>query len=602
MRSHPGAVALALVLSLVPAALADGGKVKIAKIYMAGDRILEGEVTAEDDASITIKTDVAEAPFPKKEILHIVRTELTPDELRTRKRAKNVYTSLLLGYKLSKPDDWTFKFDPPEPLSDLLIRSKDDAQIGVFGIPDPKGDVTIDDDALQSMSKTVEAKLKEKFADVKRTTADKTKFKDRPALLLEFSMKRKDGGKEFKQGELVFKNKGKVLFFSVWAPIAKYVNTKAIFDEVMATVDFTEANPQEGDRLFSQEALFLLEKPSDWTFQKGCEAAAPKNEAWVRVEPRKLEASLTLDAWAKDAEPGLAASLSSSKKLSSGPSNVCGRLGRQWVFEHTDGGKARRRSVWLLRDQERGYQITADVPADKEHYGPIVSEVLSRFRILNSLLAEGALEKGIQAIDLFDQGDKKLDAKDNAGAVSLYEQAVAVYPRYSAAFNNLGVAHLRQNEADKARRAFQRAYELFPEDASVRGNLALAQLSEALDLLKAKKGEEAQRLVEKARGLVPADSEPLKDALIAAYDGIAIHHAEKEAWGTAATWMEKALALKPKDPQLTKNMAIICVNAAVSAYNKRSTSSAQTWANKALKYDPGNGKAKEVLDLCKKSK
>lgn len=605
MRTIPGAVLLALAIA--SPALAQGGKVQIAKIYMAGDRIVEGEVTAEDDATITIKTDLAEAPFPKREILHVVRAELTPDELRARKKAKSVYTSLLLGYKLTKPDEWSFKFDPPEPLSDVLVRSKDEATISVFGIPDKNEDVALDDAALEAFSKTVEAKLKEKFVDVKRTTGEKSKFKDRPALLLEFAMKRKDGGKEFKQGELVFKSKGKVLFFAVWAPIAKYVNAKAAFDQVLGTVEFTEANSQEGDRLFSKDALFVLEKPSDWTFTKGseakgCEAAAPKNEAWLRVEPKKLEAAQSLDGWAKDAEPSLDAELSSAKKLSSGPANVCGRLGRSWVFAHEKGGEPRKRLVWLIRDQERGYQLTADVPADKKQYAPIVSEILSRFRILNSLLAEGALEKGLEAIDLYDQGDKKLDAKDYAGAMSLYEQATAVYPRYAAAFNNLGVAALRANDAEKARHAFQRAYDLFPEDGQVRGNLAATDLTEAVELLKARKGEDAIRLVERARSLAPADSEVHKDMLAAVYQDVAIYEADKESWSAAASWMEKALALRPKDQNLAKNMATICVNAAVTAFNKKNTSSAKTWANKALKYDPGNGKAKEVLEACKRAR
>jgi hypothetical protein len=40
----------------------------------------------------------------------------------------------------------------------------------------------------------------------------------------------------------------------------------------------------------------------------------------------------------------------------------------------------------------------------------------------------------------------------------------------------------------------------------------------------------------------------------------------------------------------------------VSSWNKRNTSGAKSSADKALKYDPNNGNAKEVLDLVKKQK
>jgi Flp pilus assembly protein TadD len=592
-------IALTALLVAATPVLAQGSiKVKIAKLYLSGDRIIEGEITAEDDTSITIKTDVAEAPLQKADIVYTSRSEMTLDEIKEKKRAKSVYTSLLLGYRIRKPDDWTFKFDPPEPLSDVLVRqNKESFELAVFGVPDQHEDVALDDDALKGFEKTTEAKLREKFLDVKRMGSSTTKVKDRPALFLEFSMTKKEGKKDFKQGEFVFRNKGKVLFFSVWGPAAKYDKAKAVLDDVLATLEFTEANAQEGNRLFSQEFLFSLEKPSDWTFAKGSEIVAPKEEATIKVEPKKLEASLSLEAWSRDLEP---APHAGGKKVSAGSANVCGRLGYQWTFEYPDGSRKRRLIQYAIKEQERGYVITADYPLDKELFGPVVSEAMSKFRVLNSLLAEGALEKGLEAIEAFDAGDKKLDQKDYAGAIELYEKAVATYPRYANAWNNRGIAHLRAGETEKARHAFQRAYDFFPEDPLVRNNLALGQLGEAMELLRDKKGEEAQRLIERARSLAPPDSEAAKADFAVAYDNLAIHYANKENWSQAASWLEKGLQLKPKDPELTKNLVAICDNAAVSAYNKHNESGASSWANKALKYDPQNAKAKEILGLLKK--
>ena len=65
-----------------------------------------------------------------------------------------------------------------------------------------------------------------------------------------------------REGEVVFANKGKVLFFSVWSPIARFDKAKAVFDEVLGTIEFAQAGAQEGDRLWSQEALFV--RPTLW--------------------------------------------------------------------------------------------------------------------------------------------------------------------------------------------------------------------------------------------------------------------------------------------------------------------------------------------------
>ncbi len=452
---------------------------------------------------------------------------------------------------------------------------------------------------LKGLSAGMEQRLREKFLDVKKVKSEKTSWKDKPALYLEFSMKRKDSKKEFRSGQLIFRIKTNLVYPVLEAPSARFDKAKETYDDVMKTLELTEANAQEGDRLFSRDALFVLEKPQDWTFAKGNEAQAVKDEAWVRVEPRPLDAKGSLEGWAKDEEPALASSLAGSKKLASGGVNVCGRLGQQLVFEYAD--KKRKRITYLLKDEQRGYKLSADFPTDKEQYAPIVGEVLGRFRILNSLLAQGALERSLKAIDHLDEADKKSDRNDHAGAIALYEQAIQEFPRYATAYNNMGVSALHGKDQEKAARCFQRAYELFSEDPQIRGNFALSLVIQGLDALNQKKGDEAQRLIDRARNLAPPNDDS-RDLLVEGYEGLAFYYADKENWGTAASWQEKALGLKPKDPALMKNMGAICGSAAVSSWNKRNTSGARTWADKALRYDPNNGNAKQVLDLCKKNK
>ncbi len=599
-----------LLLSSTALAQDATGKTKLAKLYLGGDRIVEGEVIAEDDQTITIKTAVAEAPFSKKEILLAVRSEVTAAELKARKHVQNVYTSLLLGYRLAKPDEWSFKFDPPEPLSDVIVQiPKEELRLTVFGVPDALPDQPIDDSTLKGLADTIEGKLREKFIEVKRTAAEKTTFTlrgvltgDVPAAYVEFSMRDKDSKRDFKEGSVVVKCRKKVIYFGAWAPAARFDKAKKALDDVIATVELTDSSPQEGDRLWNQESLYALQKPSDWTFAKGSEMQAPGNEAWLRVEPKKLGPT-TLESWAKDAEPGLASSLGDAKKIESGGANVCGRLGQHWVFEYQDAGRPRRRTVWLVKEDDRGYQLTADAPTDKEQYPPLLAEAVSKFRILNDLLAEGALERGMKAIDLFDQGDKRLDERDYTGAVALYEEALAAYPRFAGAWNNLGAACDRAKDFDKSRRAMQRAFDLFPEDHSIRVNFGLALIREEMKDLDDKKGDDAARVIERARVIIPPDcNDGLKRDLYVGLMNVSIYYENKESWSQAVAFAEKALTVKPGDPELTRHLGQVYANAAVSAWNKKSRSSAVSWAKKALKVDPSNQQAKQVMDMASKSK
>ena len=58
-------------------------------------------------------------------------------------------------------------------------------------------------------------------------------------------------------------------------------------------------------------------------------------------------------------------------------------------------------------------------------------------------------------------------------AIYRWDQATRIDPSYSPAFNNLAVAYEHEGEFDKARKAYERAIELDPENQMIRQNYEL---------------------------------------------------------------------------------------------------------------------------------
>jgi Tfp pilus assembly protein PilF len=58
-------------------------------------------------------------------------------------------------------------------------------------------------------------------------------------------------------------------------------------------------------------------------------------------------------------------------------------------------------------------------------------------------------------------------------AIYRWEQAAKIDPNYPAAFNNLAVAYEHEGQFDKARKAYERALELEPDNQLIRQNYEL---------------------------------------------------------------------------------------------------------------------------------
>jgi Tfp pilus assembly protein PilF len=58
-------------------------------------------------------------------------------------------------------------------------------------------------------------------------------------------------------------------------------------------------------------------------------------------------------------------------------------------------------------------------------------------------------------------------------AIYRWERAVEIDPTYAAAFNDLAIAYEHEGQLDKARKAYEKALELDPDNAQVRQNYEL---------------------------------------------------------------------------------------------------------------------------------
>ena len=58
-------------------------------------------------------------------------------------------------------------------------------------------------------------------------------------------------------------------------------------------------------------------------------------------------------------------------------------------------------------------------------------------------------------------------------AIYRWEKAVELDPTYAAAFNNLAIAYEHEGQLDKARKAYEKALDLAPNNAEIRQNFEL---------------------------------------------------------------------------------------------------------------------------------
>jgi tetratricopeptide (TPR) repeat protein len=84
-----------------------------------------------------------------------------------------------------------------------------------------------------------------------------------------------------------------------------------------------------------------------------------------------------------------------------------------------------------------------------------------------------------EARKAFHKGMEAWDQHDFAKAAEHFEKAVALFPEYDTAYNNLGVMYFQLNQTDKAKAAFERSVALNDKNADADRNLARILLQES---------------------------------------------------------------------------------------------------------------------------
>jgi len=81
-------------------------------------------------------------------------------------------------------------------------------------------------------------------------------------------------------------------------------------------------------------------------------------------------------------------------------------------------------------------------------------------------------KEGSEAIEAFKKGNKAYNAKMLPEAIEHYTQAIAAFPNYVDAFNNLGQAYRRAGNVDAAVKNFEQSLALYPKGALARTRMA----------------------------------------------------------------------------------------------------------------------------------
>jgi len=224
-----------------------------------------------------------------------------------------------------------------------------------------------------------------------------------------------------------------------------------------------------------------------------------------------------------------------------------------------------------LPDATESYSIDADTGAGQTISVPLFIRNPGQKK---GDFAAGPLFTGVPkpAVDLFRSGMEKLQANDTKDAISLFDQAIAGYANFAAAYYERGSAYLREKDLDKALESFVKAIAIKSDYLEAKYSVGYIQylknnfeVSAAIfdDVLKVKQMPEAHLYL----GISLAKLHNMDAALphfkaaLAAKDdeSMALAHRylggiymQKKQNAEAAAELEKYLKLVPKTPDADK--------------------------------------------------
>jgi Tfp pilus assembly protein PilF len=211
----------------------------------------------------------------------------------------------------------------------------------------------------------------------------------------------------------------------------------------------------------------------------------------------------------------------------------------------------------------------------------------SSFKIVINLRSQGSsaayaspMLAGVpaDAVGKLQKGMEKATAKDNKGAIALYDQAIAAYPNFAAAYYQKGTAYLALNDLDKALEAFVQAIQIKPDYLEAKYSYGYTEyLKKNYEIAAAAFDDVITQKINMPEaymyhgislfhlGNIDAAEKELKQAIASpAADRVALAHRflgglymQKKQNAAAADELQKYLDLVPKTPDADKIRATI---------------------------------------------
>ena len=206
--------------------------------------------------------------------------------------------------------------------------------------------------------------------------------------------------------------------------------------------------------------------------------------------------------------------------------------------------------------------------------------------------------KNARALNYY--GEFLCDLKgEMAGALSKWKMAIAEDPKLSLPYNNLGIYYTHAGEYSRGLAAYNKAIELEPDNADFLFNLAQVylinrpQVKEEYKWDDARLYKEAMKLSKQAAELRPTDYELAQD--------YAVNFFAAAQLGVEADWAKAAAAWQDARARATQldQVFYTWLNEARSWLNGSENTKAAACLQEALKIDPNNAIARQLLEKAK---
>jgi tetratricopeptide (TPR) repeat protein len=185
-----------------------------------------------------------------------------------------------------------------------------------------------------------------------------------------------------------------------------------------------------------------------------------------------------------------------------------------------------------------------------------------------------------KACILVDHGNAKLAEDKFEEALSLYQQALSIYPEYARVHYNIGVAFQRTGRIENAISSYQKTLSITPED--VEANINLGVLLKSLDRV-----EEAVACYKRALKINPDHAE--------AYNNLGVIYQEQSLLDKAESCSRKALSINPEYAEAYNNLG--------STLKKQGLlEEAISCCQKALLINPGHAESHFLMSSLHKYK